>query len=51
MPHPWPSFEIQKYQNEPKCNGFYSRKNLSVVPTHAAQTEERPIQNILMSTN
>ena len=30
MPHhPLTNFEIQKYyQNEPKCNGVYSRNNL-----------------------
>ena len=28
-PHPLTNFEIQKYyQNETKCNGFYSRENL-----------------------
>ena len=27
--HPLANFEIQKfYQNEPKCNGIYSRNNL-----------------------
>ena len=26
-PHPLTNFEIQKYQNELKFNGFYSRKN------------------------
>ena len=29
-PHPLTNFEIQKYyQNEPKSNGVYSRKNLT----------------------
>ena len=28
-PHPLTNFEIQKYQNEPKFNGIYSRNNLS----------------------
>ena len=28
-PHPLTNFEIQKYQNEPKFNGAYSRNNLS----------------------
>ena len=29
LPHPLTNFEIQKYyQNEPKFNGIYSRKNL-----------------------
>ena len=29
-PYPLTNFEIRKYyQNEPKCNGFYSRNNLS----------------------
>ena len=37
LPHPLTNFEIQKYyqndeqlssQNEPKCNGLYSRNNL-----------------------
>ena len=27
-PHPLTNFEIQKYQNEPKFNGAYSRKKL-----------------------
>ena len=27
-PHPLTNFEIQKYQNEPRLNGFYSRDNL-----------------------
>ena len=27
-PHPLTNFEIQKYQNEPKFNGVYSRDNL-----------------------
>ena len=28
-PHPLKNFEIQEYyQNEPKCNGVYSRDNL-----------------------
>ena len=27
-PHPLANFEIQKYQNEPKFNGVYSRNNL-----------------------
>ena len=27
-PHPVTNFEIQKYQNEPKFNGVYSRNNL-----------------------
>ena len=30
-PHPLTNFEIQKYQNEPKFNGAYSRNNLSKV--------------------
>ena len=31
LPHPFATsnFEIQKYQNEPKYNGVYSRDNLS----------------------
>ena len=29
LPHPLTNFEIQKYyQNEPKFNGVFSRKNL-----------------------
>ena len=28
LPHPLTNFEIQKYQNEPKFNGVYSRNNL-----------------------
>ena len=27
-PHPLTNFEIQKYQNEPRFNGVYSRDNL-----------------------
>ena len=27
-PHPLKNFEIQKYQNKPKFNGFYSRNSL-----------------------
>ena len=26
---PWTNFEMQKYQNEPRFNGVYSRDNLS----------------------
>ena len=28
LPHPLTNFETQKYQNEPRCNGVYSRDNL-----------------------
>ena len=28
LPHPLTSFEIQKYQNEPRFNGVYSRDYL-----------------------
>ena len=28
QPDPLSNFEIQKYQNEPKFNGVYSRNNL-----------------------
>ena len=29
LPHPLTNFEIQKYyENEPKCNGVYSRNNI-----------------------
>ena len=29
LPHPLTNFEIQKYyENEPRCNGTYSRNNL-----------------------
>ena len=28
LPNPLANFEIQKYQNEPKFNGVYSRDNL-----------------------
>ena len=28
LPHPLTNFEIQKYQNEPKFKGVYSRNNL-----------------------
>ena len=27
-PHPLTNFEIQKYKNEPKFNGVFSRNNL-----------------------
>ena len=27
-PHPLTNFDIQKYQNEPRFNGVYSRNNL-----------------------
>ena len=27
-PHPLTNFEIQKYENEPRFNGVFSRKNL-----------------------
>ena len=30
-PHPLTNFEIQKYQNEPKINGVYSRVNLAKI--------------------
>ena len=28
---PLTNFEIQKYENEPKCNGLYSTNNLSKI--------------------
>ena len=28
---PLTNFEIQKYENEPKCNGLYSTNNLSEI--------------------
>ena len=32
LPQPLTNFEIQKYyQNKPKCNGVYSRNNLSEI--------------------
>ena len=31
LPHNLTNFEIQKYQNEPKFNGIYSRSNLSKI--------------------
>ena len=31
LPHPLTNFEIQKYQNEPKLNGIYSRHNTSKI--------------------
>ena len=32
LPHPLTYFEIQKYyENKPKFNGVYSRKNLSKI--------------------
>ena len=29
--HPLTNFEIEKYENEPKFNGFYSANNLSKI--------------------
>ena len=29
LPHPLHDFEIQKYENEPRFHGVYSRNNLS----------------------
>ena len=40
LPHPLTNFVTQKYQNEPKFNGVYSRANLSFVPTLAAQIKD-----------
>ena len=34
-PHPLTNFEIQKYQNEPRFNGVYSRDNLSKMKDEA----------------
>ena len=35
-PHPLPNFEIRRYyQNEPKFNGVYSRKNVSKIKDEA----------------
>ena len=32
LPHPLSSFKIQKYyQNKPRCNGVYSRNNVSKI--------------------
>ena len=31
LPHPLTNFEIQKYQNEPRFNGVYSRDNLQKI--------------------
>ena len=28
LPHPWTNFELEKYQNEPRFNGLFSRNNL-----------------------
>ena len=28
LPHPFTNFEIQKYKNEPRFNGVFSRNNL-----------------------
>ena len=30
-PHPLTNFEMQKYQNEPRFNGVYSRDNLTKI--------------------
>ena len=40
LPHPLTSFEIQKYQNEIRFNGVYSRNNLPVVPICTAQIRD-----------
>ena len=29
LPHPFTNFEIQKYKNDPRFNGVFSRKNAS----------------------
>ena len=42
LPPPLTNFVTQKYQNEPKFNGVYSRANLPVVPTLAAQIKDGP---------
>ena len=35
-PYPLTNFEMQKcYQNEPKCNGVYSRNNLPKIKDSA----------------
>ena len=34
-PHPLANFEIQKYQNEPRFNGVYSRDNLPKIKAEA----------------
>ena len=34
-PHPLTNFEIQRYQNEPKFNGVYSRNNLPKIKNGA----------------
>ena len=31
LPNPLTNFEIQKYENEPKFNGVYSRNSLSKI--------------------
>ena len=31
LPHPLTNFEIQKYQNEPRFNGVYSRDSLQKI--------------------
>ena len=33
--HPLANFEIQKYQNEPRFNGVYSRDNLPKIKAEA----------------
>ena len=30
-PHPLTNCEIQKYQNEPRCNGVYSKERLQKI--------------------
>ena len=35
LPHPLTNFETQKYQNEPRFNGVYSRDNLPEIKDEA----------------
>ena len=35
LPHPLTDFEVQKYQNEARFNGVYSRDNLTKIKDRA----------------
>ena len=47
-PHPLTNFEIQKYQNEPRFNGVYSRDNLP--KRNSTEIKDVAYVIILMST-
>ena len=47
-PHPLTNLEIQKYQNEPRFNGVYSRDNLP--KRNSTEIKDAAYVIILMST-